>query len=77
VEPGPLSLGNLPSVLDANEQFYLWPLRDMMHLWKNVRQRIRNNELTLGPDRPRISGWDFGAALGGCPVLTRVGPRTR
>jgi hypothetical protein len=65
VEPGPLSLGKLVSMLDANDQFYLWPLRDMMHLLKNVKQRFRNNELTLGPDRARISGWDFSAALGG------------
>jgi hypothetical protein len=71
MEPGPLPLKKTVAWLDHNNQFYLWPLHDMMHLLKNVKQRFRNHELTLGPDRPRISGLEFSASLGGVP-----GPET-
>jgi hypothetical protein len=45
----------------------------MMHLLKNVKQGFRNNELTLGPDRPRIPDWEFSAALGWVPDLDTRG----
>jgi hypothetical protein len=73
MEPGPVSLKKIVSWLDREGSFLHWPLHDMMHLLKNVKQRFRNHELTLGPGRPRISGLEFSAALGGVPGLETLG----
>jgi hypothetical protein len=73
VEPGPLSLKKLVMVLERRDAFHCWPLRDLLHLLKNLKQRFRNHELTLGPGRPRISGWEFSDACGGVPGLDTRG----
>jgi hypothetical protein len=61
-----ISLGHIVRTLIEGEPFELWPVTDMLHLFKNMRQRVRNHFLLRELDAETLSAAGIAAELGGC-----------